>query len=129
MGIESYRVDIITDAAGACTAKTQMPVNGKIEQIYYTPDPSTPLATGADIVVTGDSSGMAIVSKLNIGTAAFALAPRQPTHAVADGSAATYDGTRPVLDKIALAGEKIKFVVAQGGNTLSGRFDIVVSDD
>ena len=130
MGITNFRLDVTTDAGGAATVYSQGGVSGKIEQIRYTPDPTTPLDTGADITITEESSGLGILTKANIGTSAFTAAPRQPTHLASDGSAAVYAAAgSPVLTKIALSGGRIKLVVAQGGNTLSGRFDVVVSDD
>src|SRR5664280_3807786 len=128
MAITNYLVSVTTDASGAFTGYTPMPVSGHLEHIRYVPNASTPLDTGAGIVVTGESSSIPIVAKTSIGTTAFTLAPRQATHAVADGSAATYDGTHGILDKITFAGERIKLVVASGGNVKSGVFEILVSD-
>lgn len=130
MTITNYRVDVLTDAGGAATAYSNMPVNGKLLHMRYIPDGTSPLDTGADITVTGESSGIAIVTKANIGTSAFTLAPRQPTHNASDGSAALYAAAGTAVNaKIALAGERIKVVVAQGGNALKGQFQFVVDDD
>jgi hypothetical protein len=128
MGVTNYKVAITTDSGGAATAYTQMPVTGLVEWLRYHPDGTNPLDTGADLVITGESSGIAIATLGNIGTSAFTKAPRQPTHDVAAGAAITYDGTHAVNEKIALSGERIKVAVAQGGNTLSGTLEFAVSD-
>ena len=128
MGITNYRLDVTTDASGNATVFSQGGVNGYIEQIQYTPG-ANPLATGADVTLTEENTGVPILTQSNIGTAAFTSAPRQPTHSNADGSAALYAaaGTN-VRTRIALTGGRIKLVVAQGGNALSGSFNVAVAD-
>lgn len=127
MSITSLKVEITTDAAGAATVYT-MPAKGFIEHLRYTPDGSVPLDTSADLTITGDSSGVAIATLSDIGTSAFTRAIRQATHG-ADGAAALYAaGGAGVLDKIALAGERIKIIVAQGGNAKKGVLEFVVSE-
>lgn len=128
MGVGNFRIDVATDTSGNATAFSNAPVQGAIEQIRYTPDANTPLDTGADITITSEQTGLAIITITNIGTQAATFAPRQATHD-ATGTVVTYDATHGVKDKIVLAGERIKIVVAQGGNTLNGRFDIVVTKD
>jgi hypothetical protein len=126
--MQRVKIAIATDAAGAATVYSQHPVAGFIEHLRYTPDGTTPLDTGADLTITGESSGIAIATLTNIGTSAFTNAVRHATHDTT-GTAATYDGTRPVLERIALAGERIKVVCAQGGNALAGVLEFVVSDE
>ena len=54
-------------------------------------------------------------------------ATRQATHAP-DGSAALYAAAgEAVLGDIVLANERVKIVVASGGNTKTGQFVIVVA--
>jgi hypothetical protein len=129
MGALNYRILVTTDAAGAAIAKSSMPVFGRIEYVIYTPDATNPLDTGADLDITGENSGIVVANHDNIGTVAFTRAYRQATHGI-DGAAALYAAAgQGVLDRIAIAGERLKVVIANGGNTKSGIFDIVVSDD
>lgn len=128
MGVTNFRIDVATDTSGAATAYSNAPVQGAIEQIRYTPDAVSPLDTGADITITSEQTGLAIITITNIGTQPVTFAPRQATHDSA-GAVVTYDATHGVKDKVVLAGERIKLVVAAGGNTLAGRFDVVVSKD
>lgn len=118
MTISKHSINVTTSAGGDFDGTTNVPAFGELMHIAYTPDSASPLDTGADIVVTGEKSGTPIVTKANIGTSAFVLAPRMPTHAVADGTVIA-----GVVDRIALAGENIRLVVAQGGNALKGKFD------
>lgn len=128
MGINNCRIDVTTDAGGAATGFS-LPINGLIESIRYFPDASTPLATGSTVTFTGDASGIGVLTKANLGTIAATFVPRQPTHLNSDGSAALYAAAGTgVLDKIALAGERMKLVVASGGNAVKGRFDVTYSD-
>lgn len=119
--VERHAIAIATDASGNCTAYSPV-VQGLLHQISYVPDGTNPLATGADLTLTEEDSALPLVTKLNIGTAAFSMAPRQPTHAVADGAALLYAAAgAAVAVPIAVKG-RLKFVIAQGGNTLSGTF-------
>lgn len=127
MQITSVKISVTTDGAGAADESSQHPVNGRVLELRYTPDGTSPLDTSADITVTGRQSGRAIVTKANIGTTAFSLAPRQPTHKVSDGSAALYAAAgEGVHDFVYLAGERIRVVVAQGAAAKSGVFEFLI---
>ena len=124
--VKSYAVAITTTSGGAATGYTPV-VSGLIRSIAYVPDGTNPLDTGADIVVTGNTSGMAILTKANIGTSAVQWHPRAGTAAVADGSALLYAAAgQAVCDLIPVGNEAVKIVVAQGGNALSGTFYVFV---
>lgn len=86
MFVDRQAIAVTTDGSGNFTGYTAV-VRGQVVQIYYVPDGSVPLDTNTDVVFTEEDSTLPIVTKANIGTSAFSLAPRQPTHAVADGSA------------------------------------------
>lgn len=123
----TFRVPVTTDGAGAATAFTVSPVMGRVEYVRYTPDGAAPLDTAADLDITGENSGVVVANHDNIGTSAFTRAYRQALHGV-DGAAALYASAgEPVLGKIAIAGERLKVVIASGGATKSGTFDIIVS--
>lgn len=127
MYVERHVLSVTTDGAGAATVYSDKPVTGCVLQVTYVPDGTSPLDTGADLTITGEASGVAVVTKANIGTAAFTLAPRQPTHGAADGAAALYAaGGAAVNDCVALAAERIKLVIAQGAATKSGVFHVYV---
>lgn len=124
-GMYTWPVSITTDASGDATEYTSA-FSGYIHAIRYVPDGSSPLDTGADITVTTETHGLAVLSMTNIGTSAFTRTPRTTTHTVT-GTARTYDGTAEVLDRIPVVNDRVKFVVAQGGNTLSGTFYVLAS--
>uniref|UniRef100_A0A6M3J773 Uncharacterized protein n=1 Tax=viral metagenome TaxID=1070528 RepID=A0A6M3J773_9ZZZZ len=119
-------VAVTTNGSGAATGYTP-PVSGLVRAITYVPHASTPLDTNADIVVTGNTSGMAILTKANIGTSAVQWHPRAATAAVGDGSALLYaSGGTSVCDLIPVGEEAIKIVVSSGDNTKSGTFYVFV---
>jgi hypothetical protein len=89
MWVERVPVAVTTSSGGAATSYSPV-VRGRVLQIVYVPDGTAPLDTGADLTVTGEDSAVPIVTKANIGTSAFTLAPRQPTHATGDGAASLY---------------------------------------
>lgn len=114
-----HTVSITTDASGDFTAKTPN-VQGPVRQVRYVPDGSNPLATGADLDIVSEQTGLVVANHDNIGTSAFTRAYRQPTHD-ADGSASLYAGSgEPVEDLIYLGGERLTVTISNGGNTLSG---------
>lgn len=123
------RVDIpvTTDGSGNATVLSTDEVTGRVLQMRYTPDGTSPLDTGADITVTTDITGVNILTKANIGTSAFTSAPRQPTHSSVDGSASLYAAAgAAVNDYIWLAAEHIKVVVAQGVASKKGVFTFYI---
>lgn len=116
-----FQVTITTDAAGAGTGYTEEPVNGYVHQIVYD---KTDFDNGSTMTVTGESSGTAIWTESNVDADAVRLPRTQvcgPT-----GTALTYDGTRIVAEPVALANERVKIVIASGGNTKTGTFYVVV---
>lgn len=112
-------VSVLTVADGSATVYSE-PLTGKISLSYVKSD----FADGVDFNITLESSGQTVWNESNVNASAT-RAPRQATHSTA-GVAATYDGTVAVLDKIAIAGDRIKFAITSGGDTKSGSFVIVM---
>lgn len=126
MFITRYDFTLTVNASGDATVYSATPVTGLIRQIRYVPDGTNPLDTGADLTITAEASGLVVDTLTNIGTAAVQWAPRQATSTVA-GAASLYAAAGlAVNDLIAIAGERIKVVVAQGGNALTGTLYIWV---
>lgn len=111
-----------TTAGGAATIYTTNIPQGNVKKIRYVPDATNPLDAGADIVITEEASGGAILTKANIGAAAVEWSPRDATHAVADGSAALFAAAGAAVNDVAgppVFESRIKIVIAQGGNALA----------
>lgn len=121
MYVERHTVTIVTVASGDGTGYTPV-VTGAILAIVYT---LVDYAAGVDFTVTGESSGIPIWAELNV-NATTTRAPRQATHSTAGVAALYAAGGAAVNDLIPVARERVKIVVAAGGNTKTGTFDVYV---
>lgn len=116
-----HSVALTTDGSGAATGYST-PVNGRIHTLRYV---KTDFADGVDFVVTLERTGEAVWSESDVNASAT-RAPRQATHGV-DGSASLYAATgEPVEAFIVAAGDRLKVVVANGGDTKTGTLHFVV---
>jgi hypothetical protein len=118
----SAKADIVTDASGNAEVylshgQINKP-NGFLVCLKYTPGT---LDTGADLTITGETSGIPILTKTNGGTSAVFYYPRALLNAVADGAAATNPS-----EFIPIKDERIKVVVAQGGNAGVGSIEAIL---
>lgn len=121
-----YELAVTTAADGTATAYFPR-VRGFVEQIQYVKPGSGNFDDGVDFAITGETTGQGIWTEANVNASAT-KAPRLPTHTLV-GVAATLDGTVAALAKIALSAERVKVVIAQGGNAKSGTFYLTVSND
>ncbi len=121
MFVRRYQVDVTTESDGTATAYSDV-VNGRIISIQYEKDD---FADGVDFTITTETTGQNLWTDENVNASAQ-RAPRQPTHAN-DGSASLYAaGGEPVEDYYAVDNERIKIVIAEGGNAKSGTFYITI---
>lgn len=126
MHVERINVSVTTIADGSATAFTDRPVTGTVLAVMYTKHGSNPYDDTVDITITGEGSGIAILTQANA-TASFTKAPRMPTHGSADGAAALYAaGGTAVNAPIPVANERIKIVLAQGGDSNNGDFTFYI---
>lgn len=124
---QSHSVAVTTDGSGNATGYTGSVANGPIRAVRYVPDGSAPLDTGADVTVTLETTGHGVLTQADIGTSAFSRFPRIGIHDAADGGAVLFvAGGEPVTDHIYAANERIKVVIANGGDTKSGTFIFTV---
>jgi hypothetical protein len=113
---------MVTAADGSFTGYTSKPVTGKIIAVVYT---KTDFADGSTMTLTGEESGMAIWAESNVNASAV-RAPRQATHSTVGAAALYAVGGAAVLDEIVVANERLKIVVASGGNVKSGTLNVIV---
>ncbi len=114
-------VPVVTAADGSATAYSDV-VTGKVSSIRYV---KTDFDNGSTITVTAEATGESIWTEANV-NASTSRAPRQATHSTA-GAAALYAAAgTAVNDKIALANDRVKIVIASGGNTKSAVFHVVM---
>lgn len=118
----SAKADIVTDASGDATVyiapSINAGLNGFLVALKYTPGT---LDTGADLTITGENSGIPIMTKSNAGTSTVFYYPRALINQVADGAAGSSG-----LERIPIKNERIKVVVAQGGNAGAGSIEAIL---
>lgn len=122
MRVRKFSVPVTTNGSGAATEYSPY-ISGYVTAIQYVKDDYT---DGVDFTITGEATGENLWTDTNI-NASEIVRPRAPTHSQA-GVAATYDGSAPVNDKVALGRDRVKIVIASGGATKSGTFVITVED-
>lgn len=123
--MKRYKVTVVTAADGTATAYTPR-LSGKIHQIEYVKDGgANPYANGVDFTITGEATGIGLWTQADVNASAV-VAPRLATHSQV-GVASLYAAAgTAVQDKIALANDRVKIVLAQGGNTKTGAFHVLV---
>jgi len=123
MYAETHEVSITTNGSGAAEGFTPV-VTGRVLQIRYVKPGSGGFANGVDVDVTLEDSGVVVWDEDNVDASKTVL-PRQGVHNTA-GVAATLDGTRLMLEPVYVASERVKIAVANGGDTLTGTFHVLI---
>jgi hypothetical protein len=121
--LRRFIVTALTDASGDATAYSPY-VSGYIHSVQYV---KTDYANGVDFTITSETTAQTIWTQSNVDAAAI-VAPRQATHSTAGVAALYASGGTGVLDRVALSRERVKVVIAQGGNAKTGAFHITVDD-
>ena len=114
-------VTLETDSSGDVIGFTE-PVTGLIHSIKYTKDD---YADGVDFTITTEDTAQSVWAELNVNATAQ-RAPRQAVHDIV-GVASLYETGEAVEDKIACYHERIKIVIANGGDTKSGTFTVLMA--
>lgn len=114
-------VAVTTAADGSATAYSEV-CTGKVSTIRYV---KTDFADGSTITITSEATGETIWTETGVNASAT-RAPRQATHSTAGAAALYAGGGAAVNDKIAVANDRLKIVIASGGNVKSGAFHIIL---
>jgi hypothetical protein len=115
-GLQLHTVSATTSAGGAATVYTDVPVWGEVVSIAYV---KSTFDNGVDFTITGETSGVSLWTDTDV-NASEIVYPRVLENGNTDGAALT---TR---QGVVLAGERVKIVIAQGGNAKAGSFRIIV---
>lgn len=122
MYVERHTVTITTNSDGDATGYTPV-VTGEIRQVRYVKDD---YAADVDFVVTVEATGEAVWTGTDVNTS-ITVTPRVATTDVL-GVASLYAAAgEPVEDRIAVANDRIKIVVDEGGSVLTGTFHVLIS--
>lgn len=112
---------VTTAADGTATAYSPR-LSGKIHSIQYV---KVDFADGVDFTVTAERTGEAILAKSDVNASA-SFYPRAATVTQAGAASLYAAGGTAVSDKVGVANDRVKIVIAQGGNAKSGKFHIMV---
>lgn len=120
MFVQRFSVDLTTDASGDATGFIDVPY-GRVLGLHYV---KTDFADGVDFTITAEATGETIWTESNVNASAFRY-PRAGVHGT-DGVAAEHATGFPVEEPVCLAHDRIKIVVASGGNAKSGSFIAII---
>jgi len=123
MAIRKFTVSLTTDASGDVTAYTPY-LSGLVQQVIYT---KTDFADGVDFTITVEGTGETVWTESNV-NAAVAKLPRAATHSTAGVALLYAAGGTAVANQIAIGRDRIKCVIAQGGNAKTGTLTFLIND-
>lgn len=118
-----FKVELTTAADGTVTGYTPR-LSGRIHSVHYV---KTDFADGVDFTITSEATGESIWAESNV-NAAKVCNPRAAVHSQAGVAALYAAGGTAVLDYIAIASDRVKIAIAQGGNAKVGTFHVLVED-
>ena len=119
--VQRLTVSVTTAADGSATAYSEV-VTGKLLQVRYV---KTDFDNGSTITITAEATGETLWTESNVNASAT-RAPRQATHSTAGAASLYAAGGEAVLGQIGLAKDRIKIVIASGGNVKTGTFHFIV---
>ncbi len=114
--IHEATATLTTDGDEDATVYIGGRIRGNILAIKYTPGT---LATGTDLVITGEDSGIPILTAANVGTSVVWYHPRAFATQNTDG-----DAGADAFTEIPILNERIKVVVDEGGASKEGSMTI-----
>lgn len=123
--VQRLTIPVTTAADGSATVYSDH-VTGKVVSVRYVKDGSNGFDNGSTFTLTAESTGETIWSESNVNASAT-RAPRQATHSTAGAAALYAAGGAAVNDMIALAFDRVKVVIASGGNAKAGTFYVTVA--
>lgn len=123
MATRRFTVPVTTAADGSATVYTPY-LSGRLCEIHYVKNNFT---DGVDFTITADVTGETLWTESNVNAAKVAR-PRGATHTNAGVAALYAAGGTAVQDLIRLSRDRVKFVLAQGGNATTGTFHVVVEE-
>lgn len=121
MTVRRFVVPVTVSSGGAAEVYSPK-LSGSIEAIRYV---KADFADTVDFVITAEATGETIWSEENV-TASATRHPRAATHSAA-GAASLYAAAGTAVNgKVVLGGDRVKFVIANGGNATTGAFHITI---
>ena len=123
MTTRRFVVNVTTASDGSYTGYTPY-LSGKIAAIHYV---KTNFTDGVDFTITAEATGETLWTESNVNAAKVCM-PRGATHSNAGVAALYAAGGTAVNDLIRVSRDRVKIVIASGGNATTGAFHVVVED-
>lgn len=123
MATRRFVVNVTTASDGSYTGYTPY-LSGKICAIHYI---KTNFTDGVDFTITAEATGETIWTESNVNAAKVCM-PRGATHSNVGVAALYASGGTAVNDLIRVSRDRVKIVIASGGNATTGAFHVVVED-
>lgn len=123
MGTRRFSVAVTTASDGTATVYSPY-LSGKLAAIHYV---KNNFADGVDFTITAEATGETLWTESNVNAATVKM-PRGGTHTTAGVAQLYAAGGTAVNDLIRLGRDRVKIVIAQGGNATSGAFILIVED-
>lgn len=123
MTIRRFTVPVTTAADGTATAFSPF-LSGLLLSIIYV---KTNFTDGVDFTITAEATGETLWTELNV-NASVVKYPAAGTHSTAGVALLYAAGGTAVSRAIALSRDRVKIVLAAGGNATTGSFSIVIDD-
>lgn len=123
MTMRRFNVAVTTASDGSATAYSPF-LSGYIHSVQYV---KTDFADGVDFTITAEATGQTIWTQSDV-NAAVTKFPREGTTTTAGVASLYASGGTAVNDRVALGRDRVKIVIAQGGNAKVGAFNILVDD-
>lgn len=121
--LRKFTVAVTTASDGTATAYSPY-FSGYIHSVQYV---KTNFADGVDFTITIDGTGETVWTESNVNAAAV-KATRQPVYSTAGVASLYAAGGTAVQERLAVGRDRVKIVIAQGGNATTGSFTILVAD-
>lgn len=110
-------ISVTTAADGSATGYSAYTYNARVVLVKYVADGSVPFDNTVDLDFTGNTTGIAVLSKANVSAAATWFP---------DVAGVALNTTTNIMAwQVPIVNELLKLAVAQGGNAKKGSFVVV----
>lgn len=123
MTTRRFTHNVTTAADGSYTGYVG-PLSGRLCAIHYV---KTNFADGVDFTITAEATGETLWTEANVNAAKVCM-PRGATHSNVGVAALYASGGTAVNDLIRLSRDRVKIVLASGGNATTGQFIIIIEE-
>lgn len=121
MAVRRFVVPVTVNASGDATAYSP-PLYGSLVSFNYV---KSTYSNGVDFTITAETTGETLWTESDVNATATRY-PRAATASTAGVASLYAAGGTAVNAKIALGGDRVKIVVASGGNATTGTFHITI---